>query len=36
MHLIKAIKGDITKVIDVHAILNAANNLCVRRIRDCL
>ncbi len=26
MHLIKTIKGDITKVTDVHAIVNAANN----------
>ena len=26
MYLIKAIKGDITKVTDVQAIVNAANN----------
>ena len=26
MYLIKTIKGDITKVTDVHAIVNAANN----------
>ena len=26
MHLIKTIKGDITKVTDVQAIVNAANN----------
>lgn len=26
MHLIKTINGNITKVTDVHAIVNAANN----------